>query len=168
MISASLFLTTLLIAIFCPTLAIVAEEPVARRTGDSNLTSQEMSNWPHWRGPKADGIADEMDLPLQWSRTENHLWTVALPGWGTSSPVVYNNRVVVTSEVEIGGKHELLTLCFDLESGKELWRHDFGFGVNQQTHEKSNLAVNTLHSRTMLCMWPLATPTLPGIRMMAN
>ncbi|MEI6541827.1 MAG: PQQ-binding-like beta-propeller repeat protein, partial [Planctomycetota bacterium] len=39
--------------------------------------------------------------------------------------------------------HALLTLCFDLQSGQELWRHDFGFGVNQQTHEKSNLAVNT-------------------------
>lgn len=143
MISASLFLTTLLIAIFCPTLAVVAEGPVAPRTGVSNLTSQERSNWPHWRGPKADGIADEMDLPLKWSRTENHLWTVDLPGWGTSSPVVYGNRVVVTSEVEEDGNHELLTLCFDMESGKELWRHDFGFGVNQQTHEKSNLAVNT-------------------------
>lgn len=80
MISAILFLTILLIAIFAPTQAVVAEEPVARRTGAINLTSQEMSNWPHWRGPKADGIADEMDLPLKWSRTENHLWTVDLPG----------------------------------------------------------------------------------------
>ena len=37
----------------------------------------------------------------------------------------------------------LLTLCYDREDGKELWRHDFGFGVDQRTHEKSNLAVNT-------------------------
>ena len=103
----------------------------------------ESANWPHWRGPNADGIADGMDLPLNWSASKNHLWSVTLPGWGTSSPVVFRNRVVVTSETEDGEKHSLLTLCFDLETGQELWRHDFGFGVNQNTHEKSNLAVNT-------------------------
>ena len=42
-----------------------------------------------------------------------------------------------------GGKKSLLTLCFDRKTGKELWRHDFGFGVDQKTHAKSNLAVNT-------------------------
>jgi len=56
---------------------------------------------------------------------------------------VYGNRVFVTSELQAGDKKSLLTLCFDRETGKELWRHDFGFGVNQRTHEKSNLAVNT-------------------------
>jgi outer membrane protein assembly factor BamB len=99
--------------------------------------------WPHWRGPRANGVADDMDLPLHWTPTENHRWSVKLPGWGTSSPVVYGHRVVVTSEIDDDGTHSLLALCFDLASGEELWRHDFGFGVNQQTHEKSNLAVNT-------------------------
>jgi hypothetical protein len=45
--------------------------------------------------------------------------------------------------VEEGGQKSLLTLCFDRERGEELWRHDFGLGVDQPTHEKSNLAVNT-------------------------
>jgi hypothetical protein len=67
---------------------------------------------------------------------------VKLPGWGTSSPVVYGNRVYVTSHVKEGEK-ALLTLCFDRQTGKELWRHDFGFGVDQRTHVKSTLAVNT-------------------------
>jgi outer membrane protein assembly factor BamB len=57
------------------------------------------------------------------------------------SPVVYGDRVFVTSHIK--DKKSLLTLCFDRNSGKELWRHDFGFGVDQGTHEKSNLAVNT-------------------------
>ncbi len=78
-----------------------------------------------------------------WDTKENIRWSVQLPGWGTSSPVVYGNRVFVTSEVEDGGKKSLLTLCFDRNDGRELWRHDFGFGVNQSTHQKSNLAVNT-------------------------
>lgn len=71
------------------------------------------------------------------------MWSATLPGWGTSSPAVYGNRVFVTSQAEAGGKKSLLTFCLDRQSGKELWRHDFGLGVDQRTHEKSNLAVNT-------------------------
>jgi outer membrane protein assembly factor BamB len=101
------------------------------------------TDWPRWRGPNADGVADGRDLPVQWSTTENVRWSVKLPGWGTSSPVVHGGRVFVTSQTEADGKKTLLTLCYDRATGKELWRHDFGFGVDQRTHEKSNLAVNT-------------------------
>ena len=101
------------------------------------------TDWPRWRGPNADGVADGRNLPIRWSQTENVRWSVKLPGWGTSSPVVYGNRVFVTSEVKAEGKKSLLTLCLDRKSGKELWRHEFGFGADQRTHEKSNLAVNT-------------------------
>jgi outer membrane protein assembly factor BamB len=54
---------------------------------------------------------------------------------------VYGEKVFVTSHLK--DKKSLLTLCFERQTGKELWRHDFGFGVNQPTHAKSNLAVNT-------------------------
>jgi outer membrane protein assembly factor BamB len=101
------------------------------------------TNWPHWRGVRADGVADGLNPPIHWTNTDNHEWTVSLPGWGTSSPVVYGEFVVVTTEVVTDEKHSLLTLCLNLSDGKERWRHDFGFGTNQRTHEKSNLAVNT-------------------------
>jgi outer membrane protein assembly factor BamB len=101
------------------------------------------ADWPRWRGPNADGVADGRPLPLRWSRTENVRWSVQLPGWGTSSPVVYGPRVFVTSQITANGKKALLTLCYDRQTGRELWRHDFGFGVDQATHKKSNLAVNT-------------------------
>jgi outer membrane protein assembly factor BamB len=101
------------------------------------------TDWPRWRGPNADGVAEGGSLPLRWSKVENVLWSVKLPGWGTSSPVVHGGRVFVTSQTAEGGKKALLTLCFDRKTGKELWRNDFGFGVDQRTHEKSNLAVNT-------------------------
>ena len=138
-------LGTLLAAAFSvvPTSALCQDELVAENISSIVDPVAEPAGWPHWRGQNADGIADGMDLPLNWSPSENHLWSVKLPGWGTSSPVVYGNRVVVTSETKDGDKHALLTLCFDLETGKELWRHDFGFGVDQNVHEKSNLAVNT-------------------------
>jgi outer membrane protein assembly factor BamB len=103
----------------------------------------EPGDWPRWRGPNADGVADGRNLPTHWSQTDNVRWSVTLPGWGTSSPVVSRNRVFVTTETSETGKKSLLTLCCDRKNGRELWRHDFGFGVNQSTHEKSNLAVNT-------------------------
>ena len=107
------------------------------------ISALQAGNWPQWRGPNADSVADGGTLPIEWSQTKNIRWSVKLPGWGTSSPVVYGDRVFVTSQVEEGAKKSLLTLCFDRDTGKELWRHDFGFGVDQRTHEKSNLAVNT-------------------------
>jgi outer membrane protein assembly factor BamB len=105
------------------------------------FSQEPASDWPRWRGPNADGVADGRQLPIRWSRSENVRWSVQLPGWGTSSPVVYGDRVFITSHLK--DKKSLLTLCYDRKDGKELWRHDFGFGVDQRTHEKSNLAVNT-------------------------
>ncbi len=100
-------------------------------------------HWPQWRGPKADSVAEGRNLPVHWDQTTNVLWSARLPGWGTSSPVVHGDRIFVTSQEEVDGKKSLLLLCFDRKDGKELWRHDFGLGVDQKSHAKSNLAVNT-------------------------
>lgn len=106
------------------------------------MSAEQTTDWPRWRGPNADGVA-EQEVPIRWSKNENIRWSVDLPGWGTSSPVVYGDRVFVTSQRDDGGQKSLLTLCFDRSTGTEKWRHDFELGVNQNTHEKSNLAVNT-------------------------
>jgi outer membrane protein assembly factor BamB len=110
---------------------------------NSNQRLPLVTDWRCWRGPSADGVGDGRNLPVRWSQSENIRWSVKLPGWGTSSPVVFGNRVFVTSEVKEIDKKSLLTLCFDRTDGRELWRHDFGLGVNQKSHEKSTLAVNT-------------------------
>src|SRR5690349_9567121 len=99
-------------------------------------------DWPRWRGPDANSVADGSTLPIEWSPTKNIRWSLKLPGWGTSSPVIYRNRLFVTSQAEAGGEKSLLTLCYR-DTGQELWRHDFGLGVNPRTNPKSNLAVNT-------------------------
>lgn len=116
-------------------------EPPNERLVRANVDSS--PDWPCWRGANADGVADHRNLPVRWTQSENVRWSVQLPGWGTSSPVVYADRVFVTTQLEENGRKSLLTLCFDRRDGKERWRHDFGFGVNQRTHKKSNLAVNT-------------------------
>lgn len=100
-------------------------------------------DWPHWRGTHADGVVEGGSPPIHWSQTENIRWSATLPGWGTSSPVVFGERVFITSQEEAADGRVLWLLCFDRSTGQELWRHQFGLGVNQNTHEKSNLAVNT-------------------------
>jgi outer membrane protein assembly factor BamB len=55
-------------------------------------------NWPQWRGPAATGMSSEKGLPLTWSATENVAWKTMLNGQGISSPIVWGDRVIVTSQ----------------------------------------------------------------------
>jgi len=58
-------------------------------------------SWPSFRGPGASGVADGQDLPDTWNGEsgENILWKVAIPGLAHSSPIVWGDRVYVTSAV---------------------------------------------------------------------
>jgi outer membrane protein assembly factor BamB len=59
-------------------------------------------DWPHWRGPTATGVSNEKNLPATWSEKDNVAWKAALRGGGVSSPVIFGNRVFVTSQVGRG------------------------------------------------------------------
>ena len=56
-------------------------------------------NWPQWRGPAGQGVSTETGLPTTWSMSENLAWRASLAGLGTSSPIVWDDRVIVTSQV---------------------------------------------------------------------
>jgi outer membrane protein assembly factor BamB len=56
-------------------------------------------NWPQWRGPSGHGVSPETGLPTSWSPSQNLAWRVSLAGLGTSSPIVWGDRVIVTSQV---------------------------------------------------------------------
>ena len=58
--------------------------------------------WPQFRGPGGSGVADEATLPETWSTTENVAWVIDVPGRGWSSPIVWRDRVYVTSAVSPG------------------------------------------------------------------
>jgi outer membrane protein assembly factor BamB len=60
------------------------------------LTAQ---NWPQWRGPSSQGVSAETGLPAKWSASENVAWKARLAGYGASSPIVWADRVIVTSQV---------------------------------------------------------------------
>lgn len=59
--------------------------------------------WPHWRGPAGSGVSPEARLPHQWSDTHNTSWRAPLAGVGVSSPIVWKDRVIVTSQSGSGG-----------------------------------------------------------------
>src|SRR3712207_6267395 len=57
-------------------------------------------NWPQWRGPGSQGISRETQLPAEWSPGRNIAWKVEVPGRGHSAPVVWNDRVFLTTAIE--------------------------------------------------------------------
>ncbi|MGE5609751.1 MAG: PQQ-binding-like beta-propeller repeat protein [Bacillota bacterium] len=77
-------------------------------------------NWPAWRGPRGDGTSLETSAPTHWSATQNVVWKTAIPGAGHSSPIVWGDRVFVTSA--IAESRERVLLCLDRNTGKVLWQ----------------------------------------------
>lgn len=63
-------------------------------------------SWPSFRGPQASGVADGQNLPDRWdvAKAENILWRTAVPGLAHSSPIVWGNRIFVTSAVSTNPK----------------------------------------------------------------
>ena len=67
------------------------------------MDAAERDTWPQFRGPTMNAVvADNPALPERWSRTENVEWISDLPGIGWSSPIVWENRVFVTTVTAVG------------------------------------------------------------------
>ena len=128
------------------------------------------ANWPQWRGPDGSGISNEKNLPATWTPTTNIKWKAALPGRGHSSPIVWGNRIFVTTAVEgdavpgakavkhmagdkeflhpdsIGAdhKHTFKVLALNRDSGKILWEATAWEGTPYDNrHRKSSYAAST-------------------------
>lgn len=121
--------------------------------------------WPRFRGPDADGVAeDDPRLPVTWSTTENVAWAADVPGWGWACPIVWGDRVFLSTVVadEPGvepskglylgkgvrdpapGVHHWLVYCFDLDSGEERWKKVAHSGEPVvPRHPKSTYAAET-------------------------
>ncbi len=121
-------------------------------------------DWPRFRGPGGAGVADGQDLPVAWNaaKGENVRWSTPIPGIGHSSPVVWGERVFVTTA--ISGEDEELVLgdeggidladdadefswriyCLDRASGEILWEREAYAGVPRATrHVKASQANST-------------------------
>lgn len=128
------------------------------------------SNWPGWRGPGSQGISVEKDLPTEWSSTKNIAWKTPIPGRGHSSPVVWENRIFLTTDIEgaiipgakavehieegkpwrhpdsVGGDHShtLKVICIDRDTGRTLWERTAYEGkVYDDRHKRGSYASPT-------------------------
>jgi outer membrane protein assembly factor BamB len=65
--------------------------------------------WPQWRGPSMTGVAPEAEPPLNWSETENLRWKSKIPGGGTSTPIIWGERVFILTAIKTGKPSETPT-----------------------------------------------------------
>jgi len=93
--------------------------------------------WPQWRGPLATGAAPHATPPLEWSETRNVRWKVEIPGRGSSTPVIWRNRIFLTTAVPAGAPlpeshrplggvsprtpHRFVVMAIDRATGKVIW-----------------------------------------------
>ena len=89
-------------------------------------------NWPAWRGPNADGVTREKNLPAKWSESNNVRWKVALPDRGNSTPVVWGNRIFITQAVDKDNRRT--AMCFNRTDGKLLWQSGTTWKEKEETH----------------------------------
>ncbi|HZT81629.1 MAG TPA: PQQ-binding-like beta-propeller repeat protein [Gemmataceae bacterium] len=92
-------------------------------------------NWPQWRGPTNDGICKETKLPAEWAADKNIAWKLPLPGMGGSTPVVWGDRIFLTSA---DGK-DLVLICAST-AGKALWKRKLGTGTKLFFRGEGNMA----------------------------
>ena len=59
--------------------------------------------WPAWRGPLGNGVSPTADPPVEWSEEKNVKWKAAIPGRGTSTPVVWNDQVFILTAIPVAG-----------------------------------------------------------------
>jgi len=112
--------------------------------------------WPQFRGPQALGVADVRG-PLSWSTTENVVWKTPIPGSGWSSPIVWKDRIFLTSAISaadeeapkkglyFGGErktssaeHRWMVYAIDWKTGHIAWEREASRGVPNSSHHVKN------------------------------
>lgn len=120
------------------------------------------ANWPQWRGPSADGISPEKNIPVEWGAEKNIAWKTPLAGLGTSTPIIWGDRIFLTSQIGDGpyegrardfenasvarrtgnrDKVRFVVQAFSRRDGHILWEYAFDAdGFMQPVHIKHNMA----------------------------
>lgn len=100
-------------------------------------------NWPGWRGPRGDGSSLEEKVPTRWNGAtgENITWKTELPGWGHSSPIVWEDRLFTVACIE--ETQERLLLCLDRKTGRILWKKNVLESPLEKKHKLNSFASGT-------------------------
>lgn len=95
--------------------------------------------WARFRGPNGTGISEAKTIPTKVGDADIN-WKIELPGSGHSSPVLWGDRIfLTTTEGQQGG---ISVLCYDAKSGKQLWKSDFALPASHR-HKFNSLASST-------------------------
>ena len=111
-----------------------------------------MRYWSRWRGPSGHGLVDGTAYPDTWSDTDHVLWKVNVPGRGNSSPIVWDDRIFLTTARERGKRISILS--FRRSDWELLWETFVPTDRPEHTHQKNTHAS--------------ATPTTDGERVYAS
>lgn len=117
----------------------------------ATLSAQE---WTRFRGPNGAGQSEATTIPISW-QAGDHLWKAELPGIGHSSPVLWGDKLWVTSADPKSGLRYVM--CVSARDGKLLWTREFPartFAVHQQNSLASSTP--TVDAERVYCAW--ATP----------
>lgn len=118
------------------------------------VVSAEAQEWSRFRGPNGTGLSPAATIPVTWTEKDFN-WKVTLPGKGHSSPVVWGDRIFVTSGESKTGKRWVI--CVSAAEGKTLWSRDFD-SKSYKMHRRNSVATATptVDERHVYLSW--ATP----------
>lgn len=99
-------------------------------------------NWPAWRGPAGDGLSTERNVPQRWDGDgTNLLWKVEIPGDGYSSPIIWGDRIFLTSCLL--DSQERVLICLDRSRGQILWQRSVVTAPLESRHKFNSYSSGT-------------------------
>jgi len=137
---------------------LMLEQRLFRQVAITAILSASVASgedWTRFRGANGAGQSDAKSIPTEW-QDEDYNWQVELPGIGHSSPVIWKDRVVVTSgDPESAIRH---VTCLRTSDGSEVWSRQFA-SVPHHLHTRNSYASSTpaLDGKHVFLTW--ATPT---------
>jgi outer membrane protein assembly factor BamB len=93
----------------------------------STTTGVLADNWPQWRGPQLNGTTSETNLPIRWSKSEGAAWTLPLPAWSGSTPIIWGDRIFLN----VADGPQVFLWCVDRDAGRVVWRRPIASGNRQ-------------------------------------
>jgi outer membrane protein assembly factor BamB len=117
-----------------------AQTPPTATVSMVGVSSEAASYWSRWRGPSGQGLATDSGYPDRWSSTENVLWRATVPGRGHSSPIVWKDRIFLTT---VRGDGRVSMLAFNRADGKLLWETVNPDTTPESLHQKNSAASAT-------------------------
>lgn len=114
--------------------------------------AQAVQHWPKWRGPLGTGVSPTADPPLKWSETENVKWKIATPGFGTSTPIIWGNRVFLHTAIP-GGAKPAAAPATSAAAPEDGGQRRGGFGGGPAPRETYQFVVLCLDRQTGKTLW---------------